>query len=218
MINIIGARRLLTLFVLVLVNAALAYAVYMVIQPETEAVQTALNAAKSKESTTRQDIANLELEFAQLAKQQAEFDTLKSDGFFSTQSRKDAQKLFLDAERESGIISATVNVKPGAVFENEEAKKAEHVLLVSPVDIMIKAVDDTDIYKYIYLLEQSFPGHISTKNLVMTRKGQINDTTLRAIASRSNPPLVEANLSMTWRTMVPAADFVETPELGAGTP
>lgn len=206
----LGFRRIMIILALVFFNVSLASSIYLYLDPETENRQRELNEAKLKETQMREDIDKLVVEIANIAKQSIVFDTLKSDGFFTSQSRTDAKKIHLDALQQSGIISADFSVRPGAVWENEEANKSSHVLLISPIEISIKALDDIDVFKYIYLLEQSFPGYISTQDIVLSRNGTINDTTLRGIASGANPPIVEANIKLAWRTMVPKEDFAES--------
>ena len=209
MIRVLGTKRIIVLFSLIAVNCALAAFVFMYAQPELKASERTLRSLKSKESQTRSDITNLQMEFDQLEDQQAEFDTLKNDGFFSNQSRRDAQAVFLKAEKESGVLEATVSVKPGEIVEDEEAKKAEYVLLESEVNVALKGIDDRDVYVYLDKLQDNFPGHLSVEKVTMRRLANVSETILRAIAGGQKPPLVEARISLLWRTMVERSDVVD---------
>lgn len=209
MIRVLGTKRIIVLFTLIAINCALAAFVFMYAQPELKTSERTLRSLKSKESQTRSDITNLQMEFDQLEDQQAEFDTLKNDGFFSNQSRRDAQEIFLKAEKESGVLEATVSVKPGEVVEDEDAKKAEYVILESEVNVVLKGIDDRDVYVYLDNLQDNFQGHLSVEKVTMRRLANVSETILRAIAGGQKPPLVEARISLLWRTMVKRSDVVD---------
>lgn len=209
MIRVLGTKRIMVLSALVAINCALAAFVYMYVQPELQTSERTLRSLKSKESQTRSDITNMQMEFDQLEDQQAEFDTLKNDGFFSNQSRRDAQEVFLKAEKESGVLEAAVSVKPGEIVEDEEASKADYVLLESEVNIILKGVDDRDVYVYLDKLQDNFPGHLSVEKVNMRRLANVSETILRAIAGGQKPPLVEARVGLLWRTMVKRSDVVD---------
>lgn len=216
MIKVLGAKRIMVILALIAINALFAAVVYMYLEPQLKKEERVLRAAKGKENQTRADISNLQLEFDQLEEQQDEFDRLKADGFFSNQSRRQVQQIFLDAEQKSGVVKATVNVKSGSVKEDEEAAKADHVILESPIDITLRSIDDTDVYFYLNYLEQNFPGHITITDLYMRRVANVSDTILRAIIDGAKPGMVEATISLNWQTMVERGDFVDSPDGNAG--
>jgi hypothetical protein len=74
---------------------------------------------------------------------------------------------------------------------------------VSPVKVELEALDDVDVFKYIYLVEKFFPGHVTITKIELERKSQITGPVLRSIASGDNPQLVNAKIEMLWRTMIP---------------
>lgn len=208
MINILGFKRVMILLVLFAINVMLGAVVYMYLQPEIEKTTRTLASEKASENEVRNDLADIELEFAQLETQRGEFEILRQRGFFSNQSRRQAEAIFLEAKLQSEISEAIVSVKPGKVVEDEIAAKADHVLLESEIEIDFKAIDDIDVLAYISYLEKYFPGHLSITMLSITRKANISDTILRAIASGASPGLVEGKLVMIWRTMVSRADYL----------
>lgn len=213
MIKVLGKKRVLGLFILIGINIVLIGGVYMYLTPQKIKKERELRGMRGQIATMQGDIERLQIEFEQLEYQQAEFEDLKADGFFGTQNRRDA-KLALEAlQKEAGVVSAVANIKPGTFVDDEEAAKAEHKVLSSPISVRVEAVDDIDIYKYLSLLETSFPGHVSLEKLTLSRKAEITATILRAISSGRNPPLVQAEIDLVWRTMVPVADVL--PEEGA---
>ncbi len=208
MIKVIGAKRVVILGVLVVLNVASAALTYLYMVPEQASTERKLRALRSENQTTSSDIERMQIEFEQLGQQQDKFDALKNDGFFKAQVRSVAKKLFQDIQEESRVVSAVASVRPGAIEENEEAKKSNYKVLVSPVEIVIQAFDDGDIYNYIYILEQKFPGHLAIDSMTMQRAQDISGPVLRAIATGGNPVLITANVKLSWRTMIPESQII----------
>ena len=211
MIGVIGVKRILTIVVLLLLNAALAAVVYMHFVPRKMAAENELNQLRGNISTVQSDISRMQVEFDQLQLQQVQFDKMRQRGFFGSQGRREAELILQKIQRESGVISAVVNIMGGVVEANEEALKAEHQVLASPVSIRIEAMDDVDVYRYIYLVQQFFPGHVSFEKLSLKREAEVSGTVMRAIATGANPKLVSAEIVMTWRTMIPQKDVIGAP-------
>ncbi len=92
--------------------------------------------------------------------------------------------------------------------ESEEAQKAAHKLLVSKVALKIEALSDVDVFRYIYLLDKAFPGHISMDKIDLSRKQSLTAAVLRSIATGESTSLVEANIEMTWSTMIPESQVI----------
>lgn len=208
MINVLGFKRIVIVLFLLAVNALLAALLYLYLVPELTQVERLVRTEKSAENELRSDIASIQAEFDQLEIQQADYEKLREDGFFSNQSRRDAQVVFTAAKDYSGVTEASVTVRSGLVVENEEASKAEQVLLESPISIEFTSVDDIDIYEYMNYLSQAFPGYLTIEGFSINRNANISDTMLRAIASGSSPPLVGGRVEMIWRTMVSREDYL----------
>lgn len=208
MIKVIGAKRIALLVALLLVNGLFAAATYLHMIPEEERTEKELKTLRGATQTLQSDIERMQIEFEQLEQQQDQFDALKNDGFFKAQVRSVAKDIFTQIQKESKVVSAVVSVKPGFLEENEEAQKASHKLLVSPVEIAIKAFDDTDIYRYVFLLESKFPGHISIDNMIINRDTDLSGPVLRAIATGSNPELISSVIKVSWRTMIPESQVI----------
>ena len=202
-LNIIGVRRLAILIILIVVNTILSALYYLYLMPESLNSQTRLQTLQGEISTLRGDIDKIAIEFDQMNLQQAQFDTLKKQGFFGVQLRSDAKDKFTELQKKSGVISAVANVGGGAIEENDEAAKAKHKVLLSSIEIDIKAFDDSDIYRYLYLAERTFLGHLSIEAVTISRIKDVNAPVLRAIATGMNPELVTAHVVLSWRTMIP---------------
>ena len=211
MIKVLGTKRVLGLVFLLAINAAFASGLYLFVMPEKAKKERELRGLQGEISTAVSDIDRLQIEFEQLEKQQEQFDGLRARGFFSNQERRQAEKVFQRVQNEAGVVSAVANVQAGKIEENEEAAKADHKILSSPVTIRLSAMDDVDVFRYIYLVEQFFPGHVTINNIHLERTAEISGTILRGIASGANPELVKAEIEMTWRTMIPASEVIGAP-------
>lgn len=203
MIRILGARRILLLFILIVLNAGAAGILYGYLIPDQMKTERNLRMMRGQIGNVQRDIDRLLVEFDQLEEQQARFDALRDEGFFNEQNRREAEDLLRQIQDSAKVVSAVANINPGELEENTEAAKAGHRVLRSNVEITIEALDDIDVYRYLYLLEEYFPGHISFQKIEMIREKDVNAAVLRAVASGMNPPLVKAEIDLAWRTMIP---------------
>lgn len=208
MIAVLGTKRVAILLALLLLNMGFGALTYLYFIPEAKKVDRRVSAAQSKVNKTRSEINVLINDFEQIEAKKDFFNLLKNDGFFSNQNRRDVQDLLLEIETQSGVLSSVVNFKRGNPVSEERADKADHLILESPVNIKIKSMNDVDIYKYIYLLEQTFPGHIGTDSISIKRVGEVNNTVLRGIVGGAKPALMEAEIELLWRTLIPNRDKI----------
>lgn len=203
MIRVVGFKRIVLLLVLAAVNVLFAAAIYGYIIPENVTSEGKLQTLQRQIATKQSDIERMQIEFEQLDKQQGQFDVLKEDGFFIAQDRTMAREALNQIQDQARVISAVASIDPGVLDNNEEAQKANHKILVSPIEIEIKAFDDGDVYSYIDIMEKTFPGHVSIDSIEIRRTRDVSAAVLRAIATGANPELVSAKLALSWRTMIP---------------
>ena len=205
MIGVVGVKRLIILGALLGLNALFASVVYVYLIPENTKAEREARTVTRQVKGIQDDIDRMQLEFDQLEHQQQRFNALKADGFFDykLQSRSKSKELFDALREKSGVISAEVLINSGEIEKNAEADKAKHKIIKRPVQISIKAFDDTDVYSYLYLAEKIFPGHLMIEDMSIKRDKEVNSAVLRAIASGVNPDLVDAEINLTWRTMLP---------------
>lgn len=203
MIDILGPRRLFILLALLAVNVVFAASVYYYLQPQTVTAEKRLNGAKKKVKQTQKDIDKILVEFEQLEDQQEFFDELREDGFLTAQGRREAELMLEDIQKQSGVASAKVSISSGKLEDHDEAVKVEYAVLVSPVQIKVQAMDDVDVYRYLSILQERFPGLLIAENVVMKRFRDVDNPVLRAIATGKDVPMVSADLKLSWVTMIP---------------
>src|SRR5690606_23158627 len=118
------------------------------------------------------------------------FEELRSAGFFDIQGRRNAQRVLEEIQENSGVIEARVTLSPGQIVQNEEAVKANHHVLQSAMTVDIDAMEDSDVFRYIYLIEEYFPGHITVEKINMKRERDLSADILKSIASKKEPKMV----------------------------
>lgn len=208
MIKVLGKKRILLLAALAALNVLFAALVYLYLIPQTEGQEKGLKSISSKVKTVQKDLDFIQQEFDQLEIQKEQFEKLRVKGFFDAQKRRQAEDILQQIQKQSEVISAKASIGAGKTIENEEAKKAAHVVLESPINIRIEALDDVSIYNYVYLLENFFPGHLYVDDITMTRKEDVTGTALRSIAGGQNPPLVVGIVNLSWSTMIPESSVI----------
>lgn len=208
MIKVLGKKRILLLALLVALNAIFAAVVYLYLIPQTEGQEKKLKSINNQVKTVQQDLEFTRQEFDQLEVQKEQFEKLRDKGFFDTQKRRQAEDVLQQIQKQSGVISATASIGAGKTIENEDAKKAAHVVLESPISVKIEGLDDVSIYNYVYLLQNFFPGHVYVKDITMTRMQEVTGSVLRSVAGGQNPVMVVAILNLNWSTMIPESSVI----------
>ncbi|MCB1563733.1 MAG: hypothetical protein KDJ75_09180 [Alphaproteobacteria bacterium] len=208
--QILGVRRVLLLLSLIAANALFAGLLYVYLQPQLVKKERELRSMRGQITNVRTDINRMQVEFEQLEEQRAEFEALRSHGFFNDQQRREAEIVFQRIQDKSRVISAVATVRAGVVEDSKEAQKSDHKILKSPVEVKLEAMDDTDIMRYLYLIRTFFPGHITIEDVKMGRDAEITGTVLRSIASGGRPALVHAQIKASWRTMIPGDSVISS--------
>lgn len=207
MIKVLGIKRIMILLILIGVNAAVGSATFLYLVPEKAVQDRNLRSQQSKVSAKDGDIKQLTVEVQLLKEQQDDFKIIVDRGFFNNQSRSDARSLLERVRSQSGVITANVDGGELTNEASEGAEKAGYVLLSSTVNVKIGALQDRDVYRYINLLKSSLPGHLSIEKISIDRKLEISGEVLRLISSNQKPKLVVAEISLLWRTMIPAEEY-----------
>ncbi|MCF8495828.1 MAG: hypothetical protein K9G62_04080 [Alphaproteobacteria bacterium] len=213
MIRILGVRRVLLFLVLFCVNVALGVFVYAYTMPQLLKDEQGLRSLKGKISTLQTDIDRLQVEFGELENQKGIFKGLQDKGFFSAQGRRQAEKVLQTAQQQAGLISAVAEIGKGVVEDNGEAKKASHKILRSQITIKAQAIDDLDVINYLTVLESIFPGHVSVQRFHLMRRIDLTGEVLKSITAGENPALVEADIVLVWRTLIPASEIINPEEV-----
>lgn len=207
MLSNLGKKRTLILFLLILLNGALVGYVYSYLEPEIQKTSRALQAKKNEVEERRVELMDIRVQFDVLDQLSEKFENIEQGGFFVSRNRETSTRVKDILNKITNISGVTIQsdktrILGGSFVEDKDAAKSERFILQSPITIEMEALSDADVYKYIYLLENYFPGHLTVESFAMNRERNVNGPILRAIANGDSPAMVTANMNLTWRTMV----------------
>lgn len=207
MIDKIGPKKALLLVALAGLAGVFAAANYLVFMPKTEQSVQELNRVMSETSVLRGEVDKMRVDYQTFQKQKAFYDTIRQLGFFNDQDRVIARERFDTMQKLSKIISARYEIKAANLLEGEEVAAADFVVMESPITVNLSAIDDLDVYRFIYYLNYGFPGHITINNLSMERKLDVTPDVLKQIGTGAPPEIVSATMELEWRTMARKSDI-----------
>ena len=216
MIGVLGTKRLIATGVLLAFNVLLAAAIYGYVTPENEKLERDVRGLRSQVSAKRADSDKLRMEYHQIQEQKSYFENLGAAGFFSDQNRVLARNKIESVQRYAGVLSARYNISAATVENNDLAAETGHALVSSPVSLNLEAMDDVDVFNFIFWLENAFPGQVSINNVRIERVLDIDDVTLRQIGSGVETTLIKGTIGFNWYTMMAEKDLGLTGEAGNG--
>ncbi len=208
--QILGIKRIVILLVLAGINGLLGAVTYLYVMPHNDDLTRQLATITSNVTSKRKDTGKLVGEYNIIQKQKANFEDLRSAGFFSNQNRAVARQRIADIQKFTNVLSAKYEITAAKIDKNPLATDSGDVVLNSPVNIKVDALDDVDFYNFVYWVENGFPGIVSVTSVKVSRATDVNETTLRAIGSGIPVTLISAEVAFEWRTMVPAKDVTIT--------
>ena len=207
MIESIGKKRIAFVALFAVITGTLAAGYYLYFLPQQEKLESELRTTRSQVSAKRGDIQRLSEEYKQIQEQKAYFQNLEDAGYLFDQSRAVASRRIEDAQKFSRILSARYTIEPAKILQQEDAEKAGYVILSSPISIELEALDDMDIYNFVFWLQNSLPGQVAVTGLDLEKKQNITESRIRAIGSGNPIVMVSGNLALDWRTIVSSEDI-----------
>lgn len=203
MIAQIGFKRLVLLLALAGLVGVCVFLNYVVFGPQQEESARTLANVRGEESALRTEIDQMRLDFETFEKRKETFDRLTRLGFFNDQDRLLARERFDSIQALSKVISARYEISPAVIVPAPIEGLAEtgFVLVKTPVVLKLTAIDDLDIYRFLYYLTYGFPGHISISQMVIDRTLPVTPTVLKQIGTGTPPDLVNASISVEWTTL-----------------
>lgn len=201
MIASIGYKRFLLILVLAAATGVLAFASYFVFAPKVVSTQSELSTLQAQSSTLQSEVDQMRDSFAQFDRKKVVFEDISKMGFFNDQNRVLARERFETLQKLSKIISARYEIKATNVLSQDIPIETGFVVMESPISITLTALDDIDIYRFIYYLNYGFPGHVTINHLEIVRDGEITPEVLKDIGTGKPPSLITATMELEWRTM-----------------
>ena len=207
MLQALGRSRIIVLVVLVLLNGGAAYGLYEHLAPMRLAAEQKLTGARSELEAKRQEIQKLKEEYALLQSQLRYYKDLQAKGFFNEQGRVEAQEVFEKLRTISGVLKAKYDISAGALVSDPRATDAGYVILNSPIKVELDSLDDVDVYSFLKLIQERFPGKVDIVSMNITKKGNLTSENVRAIGQAKPVALVNSTINFQWKTMASQASI-----------
>lgn len=202
MINSLSFRKILTICLL----AALALGLYlygsMVLAPAQKRSQNEFRNQEAQYNIMQTNMNDLASGLEMFDQQKDKFERLTKVGFFDSQDRLKIRNLINELQKESRLMSARYTIASVETEENELAEKAGYKIITTLMNFNLEALNDADIYEFIYLMNYGFPGHISISALEIKRDLDITPTLIQKVGLGEDVSIVGASLSVTLKTMV----------------
>lgn len=203
MIKAVGYNKIL----LIVILGALLVATFLYnkeyLAPELLNQQRKLAAINSEISTMTNDLDQLRNQLSQFEKEKEDFASIQALGFFDSQNRVETKKLISQMQRESRLLTARYTVKPAQYISDDKTLEAGYKILKTDMNFKLEAIEDVDIYKFIYLLNYGFPGQLHINDFVISKEADITLPLIRKIGVGQSESIIGATLNITWQTMVP---------------
>lgn len=203
MIRVIGFQKILTLILLAFFTAVFFFYGTYVLAPQIQDSKKQLSVNKGEISQLTEDINKLVEGIKTFESQKQAFERIKEVGFFDPQNRLETRQRLNEMQKESRLLSAKFSINSAVTEPNKLAREAGHKILNTEISFTLDALEDIDIYNFIYLMNYGFPGQILITDLAITKEQDITQPLLRKIGNGDYVPLVKAELKANWRTMVP---------------
>lgn len=217
--RMIGKKRIMILGLLAVINASLAAALFLYVEPMREKAALRKQTVDREIRDLRSSIDNIKSKIKSLEENQGAYDALKERGFFVDQDRFLADKTFKSMMSWANLVGLSYNISALQEIQDPRADSIKYKLMQSKVDVdKIRAYTDGDIYNFIQQVTKKFPGQTQLVSIVLKRGDELNQANLEKLAVSLRDPkaptvaFVEADISFNWRTMVPAKE-----EAPAGT-
>lgn len=201
MISVLGMHRVMILLALLALCVLLAAGTYLYALPQEESLERDLRVVRAQIIKKQSEVTDMRDRFDELKDEQILFNGLKNAGMFNEQNRVWALKTMNEFQKLSNVLNAEFRFEPVAVTEKEALRETDYIVLDGKVSVEIEAMDDLDIYNYIYWLENAFPGHTSVSHMELKRVQDVNEVILRSIGNGQKRVMVSADLDFSWKTL-----------------
>jgi hypothetical protein len=213
MIQSIGMKK----FILILILAVFAVGGYFynssIFASQITKEERQNRQVKSKLSKIKKDTDDLVAGLVKFEKQKEVFSFIDDAGFFDDQNRVVARRRIEAMQAEANLKTFRYSLSPAETISDEALSKTGYKILNSNLELNLGAVDDTDIYSFVYMLSHGFPGQVIISDVSIKKEQNITQPLLRNIGVNADyDPLVTAVINAQWQTMVPDDSFVEVQE------
>ena len=203
MIKTVGYTKAFLILALAIFSGLCAFYIYMKAQPDLKTVERNLQGANGQILQMQTDMDDLAKGFAQFEEEKLDYAKLQNLGFFNDQDRSKTKNIIEEMQRESRLLSARYSLSPARRLDEDRARDAGYDLVSTDINFTLDAIEDADIYRFVYLLNYGFPGQVKITSLSIKKNQDVTQPLLRQIGIGQAEPLITATLKASWRTMIP---------------
>jgi uncharacterized radical SAM superfamily Fe-S cluster-containing enzyme len=200
MFSILGSKRIIFILLLVGLNVGGGF-VYKYMDDNIVVKERELNALKRKVRNRFDEVKKVREQFVTLRGQVADYVRLEKKDFFKEQDRDVLRDVFFEAQAKSQVLRAKYDVSPYAIEKSKHITQSTLRWVNSRVSLSIQALDDIDVYSFIDVMNQKFPGYVQFQSLKLSRSEALTTTTLKDIGSGMPISLVNAEVSFLWHSV-----------------
>ncbi|GEM_PF-1471213 len=203
MIDLIGKKRIVTLFLLSLLCAGFWTAGMVYVKPMADVANMNLDEEKIKTAQYEREIDKLDKMSVLMKERGGEYKNVILKGFLEEQDRIQARRKIQDVRVLADIPIMSYKIDKQLDVTNSMAQQAGYDLRSSNLSFELTAYTDTDVLRFIELLKQEFQGQLVLSNMVLSKKS--NDLDIGGGGdSVMNPlyvPRISAELVFSWNTI-----------------
>jgi len=207
MIDAIGIKKIIIILVLIATNCFLAVMNFYVFEPQLKKSKQELNTVMSESATLTDEIKKMKSDFVSFQEIVSAYKQIEKKGFIGEQDRVLARQRFDSMQKQSKVLAAKYEIKSAEEVEDANADKAGYRKLTSPISIDLSAIDDIDIYRFIYFLNYGFPGHVAIRDIEIKRNVEVSAASVKQIGTGSPPIMVSAKMNIDWTTLAKKRDL-----------
>jgi len=205
MIRLIGLNKIFLILLLGILLGCFLFYYFVVAVPEISNAKRELANNDYEIGELNQNLEEIRTGIANFKDREAEFKELFRHDLFNSQNRVDARNKLTEIRDASGVLSAQYSVQSAAVEPNKKMEEAGHQILSTPMVFELEAIEDSDIYKFLFLLNYGFPGQVNIDSVSITREEAVTIPLLKqiGIGQAEMRPLVKSKITASWKTIVP---------------
>jgi len=219
MIKLIGFKRIVFLACLLALNLSALGIYFFSISPMLDDITAQKEQVEGQIRDLRGKISAAKADMIFLKAHLAEYNVMKDSGFFVNQDRFVISHVMEDLRAKEGISTFSFSVGDIKEIPNPDADAVNYKLISSRITVNnIVSPFDTSAYIMAQDIAHAFPGYARIQDLKVTRKGEVDEKSLKDISEGKPVSFVDTTLDVDWITMIPkpAENTPGTPGAQAG--
>lgn len=199
----IGRGRFLRLVLAVGVLLFLAAAYFGYVMPSKTEAETTQRTTEGEVAALRGKITNIRNELKEVQAQIPYVEMLKNQGLFQRQDRFYIIKKLEDLRKQTSISGFNFSVSNMETVTNADAEKMGGKLINSRITLSgIQFLFDTDLYKFLAILDSGFPGTSRIHSVSLELPREIDENVYSALRQRQPVSPFVASVVVDWTTLV----------------